>query len=80
MDRSVGFVSVCGFVLSMFVVADIPVRVYREMRGYDRAQTPLTAVDLLDLLLEFGVAISASAVFLYIVGSRVEPLKPQAES
>ena len=73
---SVGFVSSCGFVLSMTVFDDILIRVYADMSRHSTVMA-FTPIDLVMMLFKIGVVISALAVLMYVVGSRFGPLKPQ---
>jgi hypothetical protein len=75
----VGFVSSCGFVLSITVFDDILIWIYKNMSGHPPMMV-FTPYDFVMMLFKIGVAISALAVLMYVIGSRFGPLKPQTRS
>lgn len=78
--KCVGLVSFCGFFLSMFVIDNVIIQMNFHLRGYDPALNAVTNRDLFYWQFETGAVISAFAVLVYSVGSRLRPLKSERES
>jgi hypothetical protein len=73
----VGFISSCGFVLSITVFDDILFSVYKARSGHS-VVIAITPYELIMMLFKIGVVISILAVLTYVVGSRFGPLKSQS--
>ena len=78
--KCVGLVSFCGFFLSMFVIDNVIIQMNIHLRGYDPALNAVTNRDLFYWQFETGAVMSAFAVLVYSVGSRLRPLTSKRES
>lgn len=75
----ISFVSFSVFFLSMFAIDDFLIRLYLDLRGYERLRV-FHSAGLINLLFKFGVAMNTLIVLVYVVGSRYGPLVLQIES